>query len=48
MSEVTYAELIQMTVFFFFQLCVMLLLNCGAGEDSWESFRQQGDPTSQS
>ena len=26
----------------------MMLLNCGVGEDSWESFGQQGDPTSQS
>ena len=25
-----------------------MLLNCGVGEDSSESFRQQGDPTSQS
>ena len=25
-----------------------MLLNCGVGEDSWESFGQQGDPTSQS
>ena len=24
------------------------VLNCGAGEDSWESLRQQGDQTSQS
>ena len=23
-------------------------LNCGVGEDSWESLGQQGDPTSQS
>ena len=23
-------------------------LNCGAGEDSWESLELQGDPTSQS
>ena len=26
----------------------LMLLNCGAGEDSWESFGLQGDPTSQS
>ena len=25
-----------------------MLLNCGVGEDSWESRRLQGDPTSQS
>ena len=25
-----------------------MLLNCGAGEDSWESFGLQGDPTSPS
>ena len=25
-----------------------MLLNCGVGEDSWESLRQQGDPTSPS
>ena len=25
-----------------------MLLNCGVGEDSWESIRQQGDPTSPS
>ena len=25
-----------------------MLSNCGAGEDSWESLGQQGDPTSQS
>ena len=25
-----------------------MLLNCGAGEDSWESLGQQGDQTSQS
>ena len=25
-----------------------MLLNCGVGEDSWESLRQQGDPPSQS
>ena len=25
----------------------LMLSNCGAGEDSWESFRQQGDHTSQ-
>ena len=25
-----------------------MLLNCGVGEDSWESFGQQGDPTSPS
>ena len=24
-----------------------MLLNCGAGEDSWESLGLQGDPTSQ-
>ena len=24
----------------------MMLLNCGVGEDSWESFGLQGDPTS--
>ena len=24
----------------------MMLLNCGAGEDSWESLGLQGDPTS--
>ena len=23
-----------------------MLLNCGVGEDSWESFRLQGNPTS--
>ena len=23
----------------------LILLNCGVGEDSWESFRLQGDPT---
>ena len=26
----------------------MVLLNCGVGEDSWESLGLQGDPTSQS
>ena len=26
----------------------LMLLNCGVGEDSWESLRQQGDPTSPS
>ena len=26
----------------------LMLLNCGIGEDSWESFRLQGDQTSQS
>ena len=26
----------------------LMLLNCGAGEDSWESLGQQGDQTSQS
>ena len=26
----------------------LMLLNCGVGEDSWESLRLQGDPTSQS
>ena len=26
----------------------LMLLNCGVGEDSWESFGLQGDPTSQS
>ena len=26
----------------------LMLLNCGAGEDSWESLEQQGDQTSQS
>ena len=26
----------------------LILLNCGGGEDSWESFGQQGDPTSPS
>ena len=26
----------------------LMLLNCGAGEDSWESLELQGDPTSQS
>ena len=25
----------------------LMLLNCGAGEDSWESLGLQGDPTSQ-
>ena len=25
---------------------VLMLLNCGVGEDSWESLAQQGDPTS--
>ena len=25
---------------------VLMLLNCGVGEDSWESFGLQGDPTS--
>ena len=25
----------------------MMLLNCGTGEDSWESLGQQGEPTSQ-
>ena len=24
----------------------LMLLNCGVGEDSWESFGLQGDPTS--
>ena len=24
----------------------LMLLNCGAGEDSWESLGLQGDPTS--
>ena len=23
----------------------LMLLNCGVGEDSWESFGLQGDPT---
>ena len=26
----------------------LMLLNCGAGEDSWEYLEQQGDPTSPS
>ena len=26
----------------------LMLLNCGVGQDSWESFGQQGDPTSPS
>ena len=26
----------------------LMLLNCGVGEDSWESLRLQGDPTSPS
>ena len=26
----------------------LMLLNCGAGEDSWEPLRLQGDPTSPS
>ena len=26
----------------------LMLLNCGVGEDSWESVGQQGDQTSQS
>ena len=26
----------------------LMLLNCGVGEDSWESFGLQGDPTSPS
>ena len=26
----------------------LMLLDCGAGEDSWEFLGQQGDPTSQS
>ena len=26
----------------------LMLLNCGVGEDSWESLGVQGDPTSQS
>ena len=26
----------------------LMLSNCGAGEDSWESLGQQGDETSQS
>ena len=26
----------------------LMLLNYGVGEDSWESFGEQGDPTSQS
>ena len=26
----------------------LMLLNCGAGEDSWESLGEQGNPTSQS
>ena len=26
----------------------LILLNCGVGGDSWESLRQQGDPTSPS
>ena len=26
----------------------LMLLNCGAGEDSWESLGLQGDPTSPS
>ena len=26
----------------------LLLLNCGAGEDAWESLGQEGDQTSQS
>ena len=32
------------------RLCTkeLMLLNCGAREDSWESLGQQGDPTSQS
>ena len=27
---------------------VLMLLNCGVGEDSWESLGLQGDPTSPS
>ena len=26
--------------------CLLMLLNCGVGEDSWESLGLQGDPTS--
>ena len=26
----------------------LMLLNCGVGEDSWESLELQGDPTSPS
>ena len=41
------AECQRINAFFFFFLELMLL-NCGAGEDSRESFGQQGDQTSQS
>ena len=39
------------TFFFFFNVDhskELMLLNCGAGVDSWESLRLQGDQTSQS
>ena len=29
-----------------FQVIELMLLNCGVGEDSWESLGLQGDPTS--
>ena len=31
-----------------FSNILLMLLNCGVGEDSWESLRLQGDPTSPS
>ena len=40
------AECQRINAFFFF--LELMLLNCGAGEDSRESFGQQGDQTSQS
>ena len=35
---------------YFFNLFILfaMLLNCGVGEDSWESLGLQGDPTSPS
>ena len=30
------------------ELMLLMILNCGAGEDSWESLGLQGDPTSPS
>ena len=41
-------SLITIQITFFIIIEELLLLNCGVGEDSWESLGLQGDPTSPS
>ena len=38
--------LIAITEYVYMYSIEMMLLNCGVGEDSWESLGLQGDPTS--